>query len=739
MAIWAKWRAQAPNVVALGGVAPNEVPDDAFKSLMARLRELTRIINSAPEEKAKRLEHYRDVALATGFDNLETFRSPYFDRLFPYVHNEFLFNSARKCGPLAQIAHLTFTPLFVDRLCKSALADTVSLPHIYDDPMKMLDEGTYQTVEWLWDLAIYDSKRCRDFRGGKDHILQHVRNLPDFSEPFATPKRYILAMKKAAMATVSAGARAETAEYDSYFKRSGISNNFSNTVEFLWRSERRRKGHFRWARHDRPYETFTFSNEYAHTVDEDASAIELGSEKWTQTILDAIAGKNENGENHPFDRNALEDLKFDAFEKVMGRYIHGANFLVLPLKLFLNCTLAQQYAHDAPQSTLLERLIAAAPAGRIDHATMEAWRRWAEDPSARGLWDEKFRAFLRSFTGNTLQSDLDAMVIGATSDFLLNHCFLIDNRDRFDSEFVGYKCMSGRAYVFTDVRNRPHRKMGEHEGLFSRSVIIDCGMNQYERGRLIQTLTEFSSERLMSLQWLARSRLVHHALNVIQTRLSLALSYYQRRLPQPEETLPPHYADLVTPLGDGKRAEGLLSALEFLSSCLSVLNDVVDGGIMDRSQASNHSHHAILDKLKSVREQPLPGYQSLSEYLERRVTRPLRTMERAGERYGMLRRRITEIAELVNVRMQAQQNSRLQFGLNLGFTVALAAIVVAIVALGHPLGEIIKGLKSSDKIDFEYAVAISATLLVALAPAYFVAREFFGAQPKWWKAHRRRG
>jgi hypothetical protein len=586
-----------------------------------------------------------------------------------------------------------FAPVYVDRLPpKDGLERSAEYP---DDIMKVLDEGTQDTLRWLWDRAIHDEGPKDDFRGGKDDIFEYVQELQDFSEPYATPKRYIVKIKEAADAISSEEARNETSEYDKYFIRSGYSNILANTIEFFWRASKGRKGHFRWARHDRPYQTFTFTNEFARTADDYTTSTPLRTENWTQAIVDSIAeGSNNGGANFPFDHNAMKDLKLDVFEKVMGKYVHGANLLILPLKMFLNCKIAPRYAPTTPSASLLETLRQLDP-GSIDDSMAAKWRDWANDPDMEGLWDREFRALMRSFQENEVRgAQLDALVVGATRDFLLNHCLLVDRSDRFDSEFVGYKCMGGRGYVFTDVRNRPHRKQADHEGLFSRTIIIDCGLNNYERGRLIQTITEFASERIMSLQWLARFRLVHHALNVVQTRISLALSYYQSNRPQPEETAPPSYADRVQRGGERCGPEGLLNSLEFLSSCLSVLNDVIEGGIMDRSNATSPAHTAIVKKLDSIREQPLPGYQSLSEYLERRYTRPLRTITRVGERYEMLRRRITEIVELVNVRMQAEQTKSQVEGIKQGLFFTALAMVLALIALSHPLGETIDNLSN---------------------------------------------
>ena len=424
-----------------------------------------------------------------------------------------------------------------------------------------------------------------------------------------------------------------------------------------------------------------------------------------------------------FAHNAMEDLSLDVFENVMGRYVHGANFLLMPLKFFLNCPIDQHYTRETPQTPLLDCLLGLlAPSPYRDGLPVEDWRAWARNPTARGLWDREFRTFMRRVRETACAKQLDALVIGATRNFLTPHCFPTGRGDRFDAEFVGYKCMGGRAYVFTDIRNRAYGMHEESEGLFSRSIIIDCGLNKYERGRLIQTLTEFSAERVVSLLWLGRFRLVHHALNVVQTRLSLALSYFHSDTPQTEETLPSGYTSKVELIGPPRGEEGLLGALEFLSSCLSVLNDVVEGGIMDRANASGHSFGAISGKLNSIREEALPGFQSLSEFLERRYARPIRTASRVGERYEMLRRRITEIAELTSVRMQARQSNDQDAGIKIGLLITGIALAVAIISAVGPAIEFLKGILGEPNLGPSYYYAVVAASVVAcVASLLFIA------------------
>jgi uncharacterized membrane-anchored protein len=221
--------------------------------------------------------------------------------------------------------------------------------------------------------------------------------------------------------------------------------------------------------------------------------------------------------------------------------------------------------------------------------------------------------------------------------------------------------MDGQAYVFASIRNgytNPNGEIETLQNLFTRTVIVDCGMNGFQRARLIQNLTEFATERTLALLWIARFRLIHNALNVISARLSLAVSNYHNGDDQRGSVVLPSYFDDLTKHGSGaapERQRQLIIALEFLSSCLTILNDVIEGGIADRASAVMSAYWAVEGKTKSIREQAIQGHQTLTDFLHRRFIPAARMIGRTGERYTRLRERIAEIAELSNAHLQAEQ------------------------------------------------------------------------------------
>src|ERR1051326_9153904 len=126
--------------------------------------------------------------------------------------------------------------------------------------------------------------------------------------------------------------------------------------------------------------------------------------------------------------------------------------------------------------------------------------------------------------------------------------------------------------------------------------------------------------------------------------------------------MPPESPDERRKLKKRRRGErGLITALEWLSSCLTVLNDMVESGINDRTIAVSNSVHLIAGKLNAIGHQQLAGHRSLQDFVDRRFMRSIRTIQRTGERYRMLRTRITENAELVDAKLEAvQQDEQLR-------------------------------------------------------------------------------
>ena len=597
--------------------------------------------------------------------------------LFSYIHNEFNFNLPRPIARSARISHLVFAPLFTQKT-------------EYDrDPLKRISKITAKTLALLLAKSRQEPnqrnwpKNLQSFRGGRDRIFTFVGELFDFTEPFMTTKRSIIERKKKLLKNCSAEANAITYAFDRRLEQAGPSNRLTNTVEFYAAGPPETK-HFRWTRHTRPYQTFTLTHEVPPAA-----------------ILE--------NKRDPFGTTALHAFPQTLFDDVFGRYVQGANWLIVPVEAFfgqsLTAALSEHKANamrrllhaigitETDERGTLAQALSELSKGESAKVFEELGNRpseWVRDNS-----DERIAAMFDVINISPETAlKADRLIIAATDAFL-RKCFGRDEsgdshivgEHKHKSEYIGMKCMDGRAYIFANLRN--NHSLETHadpshqsvDDVFTRSVVIDCGMNRFQRGRLIQIMAEFATERTMALLLIARFRLLHSAFNLVESKLNQAISNYHNNKeqlstrewpdgkPQPEEgpVVPYDYwrdihRDLLKSLDgrDGRRHKAarerkLIIALKFLSSCLSMLNELVEGGITDRATSTVKAIESLREKLSSVREKPIVGHQTLQDFIQRRFVPAARVIGRTGERYQRLRERISEVAELTNVNLSAEE------------------------------------------------------------------------------------
>lgn len=192
------------------------------------------------------------------------------------------------------------------------------------DPYKKLSKTTAGILNFLWKEA-HHAERQNTLRGGKDKIFDYVRETFDFTEPFITLKRSIVARKKDILSRLGPVATDLTRQFDERVAAAGLSNRLTNTVEYFAAAN----AHFRWTRHARPYQTYTLTHETgSKTLQGEAST--------------------------PFDKVALHAFPEDTFNDVFGRYVQGANYLIVPIEMFFNRAL---YAASAEKTGAVRHIL----------------------------------------------------------------------------------------------------------------------------------------------------------------------------------------------------------------------------------------------------------------------------------------------------------------------------------------------------------------------------------------------
>ncbi|HEY4940938.1 MAG TPA: DUF3422 family protein [Rhizomicrobium sp.] len=742
----------------------------AFEGLAARLRFLTKLISArddladslvppaqlTPQEakawrraeerklveaRNDKLKDYRRDSQSLRFDREypEPRAGEYTTRVFTYLHGEFGFNAPRPIGRTTRATHLVFAPLFVEKIAEEKPVPAGSfarftarltgrwrppagLPPISEtDPAKIIGCVTSETLQWLWNEAIHEPDNTESFRGGRDPYFHYVKELFDFSEPFITPKRSIVFRKEALMrraddakpapnsfsGSVKNQAQKETAELEARIRDGGPSNRLTNNVEYFWKvfrekapvgggqpADKEEIAHFRWTRHARPHQTFTFTHELPGY--RGMSFDNTGGDPFETTALHAFPT------DFFADGETLQDGVKRRFPGILGRFVQGANWIIVPAEAFF-----EQSTGPNGGKFLDNLALAAGENPRLSELLGTLRNRRGDDGALNVTHREVREIFDHANLSKTLAYEIDRLVEFAVRDFL-GRAFR-DDPDNLKNEIVGFKCMNGRGYIFANIRHDSGQASEPAKDLFTRSVIIDCGMHKFQRGRLLQNMAEFATERAMALRWIARFRLIHSALSVIESKLNLAVSNYHNRKEQfssdpNDKTSGRPAINSVVPYAywhelhpdvpfdpDGKsltphsasKERKLIIALEFISSCLTLMNDIVEGGMMDRAGGTVGSVESLRGKLRSVREAPIIGYQTLTDFIERRFIPATRVIGRAGERYHRLRERVSAVAELINANLSATEWHENHKHVRRQTTLLTAAEVVGAFAFGY--------------------------------------------------------
>lgn len=230
----------------------------------------------------------------------------------------------------------------------------------------------------------------------------------------------------------------------------------------------------------------------------------------------------------------------------------------------------------------------------------------------------------------------------------------------------------GNAEILTDFRQ-------DADGL-TRLFIIDRGLNESRRGALAQRLIEIETYRTFCMLGLS---------------LAQSLSGHLRRL----ET---DVAQLTSEIRQGGRdeSEGLLARLTDLAAEL----EAQAASSLFRFGASRAYYEIVLERLDALREVPIEGAASWSQFLARRVAPAMRTCRSVEERQANLSRKVSRTTQLlrtwVDVEVERQNrdlltsmNDRARQQLRLQQTVeglSVAAISYYVVGL---IGYLLEGLQ----------------------------------------------
>ena len=264
-------------------------------------------------------------------------------------------------------------------------------------------------------------------------------------------------------------------------------------------------------------------------------------------------------------------------------------------------------------------------------------------------------------------------------------------------DFVVSRIAAGRAILISDLR--PYSRSDERWELASRTVILDIALKSEQRGRLIKRCTDIASARTLAL----RDFLYVDAISSTINEIGHGVSQCYAQILEAANTGPPAMPNGIwepsapRPHRHTKQerdaqiaqfSETLLR-LRQLSTNLGALNNFMTYGITGAQLASRDYRLTVQERATSLREDRLPGFQSLGGFLSR-FYNTAATIDRMAQRYDTLRRRIAEYSQLVRAEIelleleslddQAREQTRL---LGRADVLGGGALYVALLAFYH--------------------------------------------------------
>ena len=263
-----------------------------------------------------------------------------------------------------------------------------------------------------------------------------------------------------------------------------------------------------------------------------------------------------------------------------------------------------------------------------------------------------------------------------------------------ENSIVGAAVASGAAHVFTDFR--------VHADRMSRFLLLDRGLGRYQTGRLVQRLLEIETYRMMALLAFPVARRVSGEIAAAERDLSA-----------------------LTERMAGAGAEDEPQLLNELTRLAAAVESSVSASKY-RFDAAHAYYELTRNRIRELREERIPGLQTIGQFMERRLAPAMNTCESVAKRQDELSARIARSSDLLrtrvdiereqqNLQVLAQMNRRAKLQLRLQQTVeGLSVAAITYYAAGL-IGYVAKAAKSLGlHIDPDLAVGVSIPVVAVL-------------------------
>ena len=260
-------------------------------------------------------------------------------------------------------------------------------------------------------------------------------------------------------------------------------------------------------------------------------------------------------------------------------------------------------------------------------------------------------------------------------------------------EIVASLIGEGAGAAFTDFRIQPDGHV--------RVVIQDRGLTPRQAGRMLQRLFEIEAYRVMALLALPLARTLAPRINTIERSLGA----------------------LATAIADQSgHDEVLLAELTQLSAEVERMRN----GSAMRLSASAAYHELVVTRIEELRERRLEGFQTVGEFMTRRLNPAMATCRSTSRRMRDLSERVAQASALLSARVEIvreRQNQallesmdrRARLQLRLQRTVEWLSIAAVTYYVAAVVSYATKALKAVGlHVDVDIVVGLSIPVVVGL-------------------------
>lgn len=268
---------------------------------------------------------------------------------------------------------------------------------------------------------------------------------------------------------------------------------------------------------------------------------------------------------------------------------------------------------------------------------------------------------------------------------------------------VGSGVGEGAGAMFTDFR--------VHADGFGRVLVIDRELSRRQVGRMLQRMFEIETYRVMAL---------------------LALPIARGAAPSVRE-MEGELGEVTAALAGGASTDDAL--LERLTGLAAKVESAI-GASRFRFGATSAYYDLVKSRIAELREQRLPGTQTIEEFMARRLGPAMATCESVGRRMVELSERVARANELLatrvgivrerqNQELLASMDRRARLQLRLQETVeglSIAAITYYVVGLVSYAAKALKASGAGIDVDVTVGVAIPVVLVLVALGVRFIKR-----------------